>query len=252
MYSCGTKQAKKLELEPVKYLEIPISGNEIPVAKVEPEERKIIKSGTITFKTEDVNKTKFVIVQTVQELNGYIESDNAYVNDDKFTHNLTIRVPAEKFDLLLTQISETIDNLENKNIGLSDVTEEYIDVEARINVKKELQNRYIALLKQTIKVDEILNIEKEIGALQEEIESVEGRMKYLKDKVAFSELTVNYYQNLSAKINFFSNFGDGVKKGWGFFLWFLIGVSRLWVFILLAIITIYLVRVLKKRRKRKS
>jgi hypothetical protein len=104
-------------------------------------------------------------------------------------------------------------------------------------------------LKQATKVDEILNIEKAIGNLQTEIESVEGRMKYLKDRLLFSTLTVTYYQKETPAFGFSSKFVEGMKNGWNVFLWFIVGVSNLWVFILVAVAVIYLIRWRRKKRK---
>ena len=220
--------------------------------KIETAGRKIIKRGNISFQTADVNQTKSFIALVVQGLNGYLTKDNAYDYSDRFEHSLTIRIPADNFDLLLKNISESVEKLDSKNIDMLDVTEEFIDIEARIKTKKELQNKYIELLKRATKVEELLNIEKEIGILQTEIESVEGRMKYLKDKIAFSTLTVIYYQKTSSPFGFSSKFVDGVKNGWSVFLWAIVGLSYLWVFILIAGMTIYIFRQLKKKKLRKN
>ena len=239
-YSMSTDMESNVEFELI---------NEQKFDKVETIERKIIKNGNIRFKTADVNKTKSLILRTVQELNGYISNDNVYDYSNQLEHQLTIRVPADKFDLLLQNISESVEKLDSKNIDVLDVTEEYIDTEARIKTKKEVQNKYVELLKQATKIDEVLNIEKEIGNLQTEIESVEGRMKYLKDKIAFSTLIVTYYQKTTSKFGFASKFIDGLKNGWDVFLWFIIGLSHLWVFIFAIIVTIFLVRLGRKKKK---
>ena len=226
-----------------------LQTNEQTPNRVETIDRKIIKQGSIRFKTADINKTKSLILQTVKEFNGYISNDNAYDYSDRFEHRLTIRVPSDKFDLLLDNISESVDKLDSKNIDVLDVTEEYIDIEARVKTKNELQNRYRELLKQATKLEEILNIEKEIGNLQTDIESVEGRMKYLKDKITFSTLTVTYYQKTTPAFGFSSKFVDGIKNGWNVFLWFIVGLSYLWVFILVITVVVYLIRLNRKKRK---
>ena len=243
---CSCSQAKQ-EYEVA--MDVSLLPNEQKSDNVETEERKIIKKGSLRFKTADVNKTKSLILKTVQELNGYLSNENAYDYSDRFEHNLTIRIPAEKFDLLLNTISESAEKLDSKNIDVLDVTEEYIDIEARIKTKKDLQNKYIELLKRATKVEEMLNIEKEIGNLQTEIESVEGRMKYLKDKITFSTLTITYYQKMASQFGFSSKFADGIKNGWNVFLWFIIGLSNLWVFILVLAVTIYLIRLYRKKKK---
>lgn len=248
---CSCSQAKQ-EYEVAQAMDVSLLPDEQKSDNVETEERKIIKKGSVRFKTADVNKTKSLILKTVQELNGYLSNDNAYDYSDRFEHNLTIRIPAEKFELLLNTISESAEKLDSKNVDVLDVTEEYIDIEARIKTKKDLQNKYIELLKRATKVEEMLTIEKEIGNLQTEIESVEGRMKYLKDKIAFSTLTVTYYQKTTSQFGFTSKFEDGVKNGWNVFLWFIVGVSNLWVFILVFAIIVCLIRVYRKKKKNVS
>ncbi len=153
--------------------------------------------------------------------------------------------------MLLNKISESADKLDSRNVDLLDVTEEYIDIDARIKTKKELEDRYKELLKQATKVDEILNIEKEIGQLRTEIESVEGRMKYLKDRISFSTLTVTYYQKTTSAFRFTSKFGQALKTGWDGFLWFLIGLTHLWIFILIGLMTVYLI-IRQRRNKNKN
>ena len=249
IYSCGTNEYGVREDRVVEVtMEDSSLPNEQNLDKVETEDRKIIKEGYIRFETDNVDKTKSLILQTVQELNGYISNDNVSDFDDELLHSLTIHVPADKFDLFLNVISESVKKLDNKNVNMRDVTEEYIDIEARIKTKKALQNRYIELLKQATKVDEILNIEKEIGTLQTEIESVEGRMRYLNNRIAFSTLSVNFYQKESSTFGFSSKFVDGIKNGWSVFLWVIIGISNLWVFIIVVAVAIYLARLWKKRK----
>ena len=73
-------------------------------------------------------------------------------------------------------------------IDSQDVTEEYIDITARLKTKKELEARYLELLKKANKVEEIVSIEKEIGNLRSDIESIEGRLRYINNAVAYSTL----------------------------------------------------------------
>ena len=218
---------------------------------LEPVDRKIIKEGDIEFETPDVNQTKALLVKTVQELNGYFTTDNAYVNDEKIEHRVTIRVPAEKFDLLLRMIDANVDKLESKRIRAIDVTEEYIDIESRIKTKKELLARYTEILKQATKVEDLLAIEREIGALQEDIESVERRITELKDRLTFSTLNVTYYQKTKPAFGFYSKFADAIKGGWTGFMWFIIALTNLWVFIILAFVAVFAYKMWRKRRKNK-
>ncbi len=214
-------------------------------------DRKLVKDGNITFKTSDVNKTKTYITQLVQEFKGYIAKDNVSDYSGRIEHHLLIRVPSSNFDLLLTKISESADKVESKNVDVVDVTKEYIDLEARIKTKKELLSRYNELIKQSSKVDEILNIEKELNSLQADIESVEGQMKYLKDKISLSTLDVTYYEEKSTSFEFLSKFSNALKDGWSVFLWFVVGVTQLWVFLAIGVIVVFLIKRRRSKHKHK-
>jgi hypothetical protein len=233
IYSCGSNERSRKIAD-----FIPSQGesstNLQPPEKIEIQEvRKIIREGDITFETSDVNETKSLITKATLELNGYITKESANDYADRIEQALIIRVPADKFDLLLAKISESARKIESKNINALDVTEEFIDVEARLKTKKELENRYRELLAKATKVEEIMSIEKEIGQLRADIESVEGRLRYLKDKVSFSSLTVTYYQKINSAFGFSSKFGQALKYGWKNLLWFFIGITTIWPFIIL-------------------
>ena len=214
-------------------------------------DRKIIKDGNIRFETSSVEETQSFIKQTVIELGGYIGDEKVFDYKDRIEHNITVRVPENKFDLLVEKISETAEKIDSKNINSKDVTEEFIDVEARVKTKKELEARYKEILKQANRVDEILNIEREIGKLRSEIESLEGRLSYLKNRVALSSLTITYYEKVSSPFGFFSKFFQAIKNGWNYLLWFIIILTSLWPFILIVVITLIVVNTINNKKKKK-
>lgn len=250
IFSCRQKESSGVVPADYAIRESSVTEKKAPEKIDNPVVRKIIKEGEISFETADVNQTKSLIVKTVQELNGYISKDNVSNYSGKPEHRLVIRVPSDKFDLLLNKISESADKLDSKNVDVLDVTAEYIDIDARIKTKKELEDRYKELLKQATKVDEVLSIEKEIGLLRTEIESVEGQMKYLEDRISYSTLIVTYYQKADSAFGFASKLGQALKSGWSDFLWFLIGLTHLWVFILIGLAAVSLI--IRQRRKKKG
>jgi uncharacterized membrane protein YcjF (UPF0283 family) len=104
------------------------------------------------------------------------------------------------------------------------------------------------LLKQAKKVDEILNIEREIGTLRSDIESIEGRLKYLTDKVSFGTLTVTYYQKITASFGFGSKFNQALRNGWTNLGWVAIGFTSLWPFIVLGLVLFFVIRRMRRRK----
>ncbi len=220
--------------------------------KLEIENRKLIKSGNFTFEAQDIDKTRNQIGEAVKKNNGYISNEQSYSEYDRVNNVLVIRVPAEYFDKLVDDISVGVEKFDVKNIDVSDVTEEFLDIQARLKTKKELEQRYHDLLKKALRVSEILEIEREIGDLRADIESIEGRLKYLSDRVGYSTLTVSYYKKTQKGINFGQKFINGFSNGFNAFIWFLVGIVNLWPFILLVLIIIFLIRRYLKRRRNKK
>ena len=214
-----------------------------------PDPRKIIREGEISFETKDAAETKSMVSKAVSELGGYISKDDAHEYSSRYEHHLTVRIPANNFDALLQKISKEVPKFDNMNVDVLDVTDKYIDIEARIKTKKELQDRYREILKSATKVEDLLTIEKEIGSLQSDIESVEGQMKLLNDRITYSTLDITYYQKTFAFYGFTSKSSDAVKTGWNFFLTFIIGMIHLWPFILLLIAFFFLRKNLRRKKK---
>ena len=177
-------------------------------------ERKLIKNGTISFETNDIEKTRKEIEKLYQEFNGYIASENNFNYGERLQHEQEIRIPSQNFDPFIQKLEQLGTKVENKNISTQDVTEEFIDVEARLKTKKDLEARYRELLKFAKKVDEMLSIENQIGNVRAEIESMEGRLNYLKNQVAFSTLKITYYELTGVDFGFASKFVHSLKNGW--------------------------------------
>ncbi|WP_337872809.1 DUF4349 domain-containing protein [Ignavibacterium sp.] len=212
-------------------------------------ERKIIKSGNIRFETQSVKETQEFIRNIVSEFGGYLGNEDVYNFEDRIEHTIEVRVPEDKFNVLVDKISSSVEKLESKNISTTDVTEDFLDVEARIKTKKELEARYKEILKKATRVDEILNIEREMGNLRSEIESLEGRMNYLKNRIALSSLTITFYEKVSSPFGFFSKIKQALYNGWNAFLWFIIILISLWPFIIIILITLLVILKLLKKKK---
>lgn len=211
-------------------------------------ERKLIRNGNIEFLTEDVRKTKAEIERIAKEQQGYISAENEDNYGNRFQINQTLRIPADKFDSVMKQLEGLAEKVDNKNISTQDVTEEFIDVEARLKTKKELEARYLDLLKQAKTVADIVSIEGQIANVRAEIESMEGRLKYLSNQVSFSTLNVSFYQESAASYGFGSKFLNSLKSGWYNLVDFVFWLLRLWPFVIgITVLVVWWVQ----RRKRK-
>ncbi len=215
-------------------------------------ERKLIKEGDVSFETDDLLKTRNHVNQVIEKYQGYISVDKEYKSLERITSNLTVRIPFKKFDKFLTDLSSEIDKFDSKNITINDVTEQFLDVQARLKVKKKLEERYSELLAKTNSVKEILDVERELSKVRSDIESTEGRLKYLENKTSFSTLNLHFYKieiNKSSSKSFWKRFVNSFTNGIDNIKWFFLGLVSIWPFIVLGIITFIFI---KKRFKSKK
>jgi hypothetical protein len=211
-------------------------------------ERKLIKEGRVEFETDNVNTTRKTIFEAVNKYKGYVSSDQEFKSTGRKSNTVIIRVPADKFDNLLSDATIGVEKFDSKEINVKDVTEEFLDIQARLKTKKELELRYIDLLKQAKNVIEILEIEKQIGQLRSDIESIEGRLKYLQDRVSFSTLTMTFYETIPNETEFGQKFKNGFRNGWDNLIWFFVVLTNIWPFILIGLGLIFGIRLYRKRK----
>ena len=215
-----------------------------------PESRKLIKNGQLTFETPDLSQTKTRINELIKKHKAYLSKDSENELDGRINVHLTIRVPAQYFDSLLNDISKGIEKFDYKQIKIKDVTEEFLDVTARLKNKKELEKRYLEILKQAKNVSEILEVEKEVGKLREDIESAEGKLKYLQDQISLSTLEVSFYKEVYYQSSFGKKTKEALKDGFSGLKSFFLGLMRIWPFLIIGFLILVVVRRRIKRKKK--
>lgn len=214
-------------------------------------ERKLIKEGSVEFETADINATRKIILAAIKKYSGYTSSDQEYTSPGRISNTIIIRVPAKEFDKLFIEATRDIAKFDSKEIEIKDVTEEFLDIQARLKTKKELENRYLELLKKANSVTEILEVEKQMEQLRSDIESVEGRLKYLESKISLSTLIMTFYQKVPNKIVFKNKFKNGFSNGWDNLIWFFVFLANIWPYILIVIGLIFGLRCWKKKKDKR-
>jgi hypothetical protein len=115
--------------------------------------------------------------------------------DQARTASLEVKIPSERFDDALTALSP-IGKVESVNVNAEDVSEEYVDIAARVENAHRLEARIIQLLaNRTGKLQDVLSVEHELARVREEIERYEGRMRFLKTRAAMSTLTIAVHEH---------------------------------------------------------
>jgi hypothetical protein len=215
-------------------------------------EAKIIKTADLRFPSTNMNESYKNIIAAVKKHKAIVQSDNSGKDYSTFYRNISIRIPNASFDAFINEISNGVTYFDKKEISSQDVTEQFVDIEARLKAKRTLENRYLQILNKASKVSEILEIERELATIREEIEAKQGQLQYLQSKVSMSTITIEMYtENPSggnATVSYASKMGNAIKSGFNGISTFFIGILHIWPFILILAVVFFFVR--KKIRKK--
>ena len=210
--------------------------------------KKFIKNGRLGFETDDLIKTKNFLTDLIKETKGYISADNQSQSGSRNYNFLTVRIPTKNFESFMNKLSGEVEKFEMKDITVEDVTERFYDLQTRLKTKKELEKKYLQILQKAKTVKEILEVEREINKLREDIESTEGRFKYLSNQVSFSTLTIQFYKQDGSEPNFGFKIIDSLKNGINYISSFFLGILSIWPFILIIGIVALFLKRLKKNK----
>jgi hypothetical protein len=216
-------------------------------------QKKIIKNGEVRYSVRDYNDARKAMNAIVARYNGYITEENESRSDLSWEIKVNIKIPAERFDSCLEALAGTANTLIEKKVSATDVTEEYIDVASRMKAKKEVELRYLDILKQAKTVEDILKVEEQLKGIREEIEASQGRLQYIDHNVAMSTISVSFYQTFATSSpqgpGFFLRIFFSIKDGWNDLLSFVVGIVQMWPGIAIVVVIVILLRKYIKRRK---
>ena len=139
---------------------------------------RIQVSGSLSLEVQSLDEAVIGVQRLVTAYKGWVTQSNLETAGRPYA-NITLLVPKSSFYELLGEIKEIASVVKNENVNSNDVTEEYIDVTARLDVMKETGSRFFSLLSDTDNIEEIILLEKELMRLRGEIDSLEGRVSYL-------------------------------------------------------------------------
>jgi hypothetical protein len=176
-------------------------------------EPKIQINGNLSLEVQDVStaleETRVLVIQ----YGGSITSSDSGSSLNQYA-NISVLIPRESFYQLIEAIKNIATKVTNENINSNDVTEEFVDTEAKLNVMKQTENRFISLLSETSNVEEIISVERELMRLRGEIDSLEGRMKYLSKTTNNSILYIYMTEEVpitGSGWSFFDSFDNSVR-----------------------------------------
>lgn len=166
-------------------------GEEHTDASSLPSERMVIYEAYVGVEVEKYDEAEQAFQAHAEEMGGYLVDSSYYeVEEGQASGTLVFRVPKEQFQPFLDLVENSSIKLLNREVSGEDVTEEYVDLESRLRSKRMVEERLLSFMEDADSTENLLNISKELGRVQEEIEQILGRQKYLNERVDYSTITV--------------------------------------------------------------
>jgi hypothetical protein len=166
------------------------SSAETPAAEVA--NRKLIRNANLELEIVSFEDAVQKITAFANEERGYVATINSQKQaNGKLRGQVIVKVLPENLDRFLQKI-RGLGELKNQTLGTEDVTKAYFDTDARLKNARVMEQRLIEMLKmKTGKVSDLLQVEKELGRVREDIEKMQGELKYWDSQVQFATVTIS-------------------------------------------------------------
>jgi uncharacterized protein DUF4349 len=176
---------------------------------MEPAQRMLVRRGDLSAEVEDLTPPLVRTHDLTASLGGYIASESR--NDRSV--NVSMRVPEPKLDVALDSLSQ-LGTVKSRRVSSQDVTEESIDVEARIKSLSAERDQLRALLDKAVTINDVFTIERELARVQGDIDSLQHRLEHLRNTSTLAELNAEFSKKreLGPVAAFFGAIGRGIGR----------------------------------------
>ena len=229
--------------------------------------RKIIRNADITIEVASTTEAQHRVTSIAESHGGFVLTSEAKQRESNdparrtLDFKLVVRVPANQFGTTLDEIKSLASTTPEEHVASEDVTEDFIDLEARIKTQKALEVQFLEIMRQANKVADALEVQRQIAEVRTEIEKLEGRKRFLENRSSLSTITVNIQTPKPAIVVNSTGFGQSLREAVSdsitmasdmvlFFARFLILMVPILVFVILpsGLIIRYMVRRARRMR----
>lgn len=170
-------------------------------------DRNLILTAKIDMRSKDPWATADRAQAIASALGGDVLNLSQSGNADTRSASLTIRVPSTRFGDALQQLKSLEGEVQTSGVSAQDVTDQFVDLQARLTAKQAEEQRYIAILNRANTIDEILKVDASLGSVRTQIEQLTAQINGIKQRTDFSTISMSI-STLSALP------GDTTTKVW--------------------------------------
>lgn len=192
---------------------LPDSSDALPMDVVS---NMVIRTANASIQVDSLEPAVAAVRVLAQQVGGYVANTEIATGKNRLrSATLEVKIPAPRFDEGMSGLNP-IGKVEAVRVSAEDVGEQFVDVTARMENSRRLEQRLIGLLaNRTGKLKEVLDVEQALARVREEIERHEGRLRYLKAHTATSTLSVYVHEPLPVVGTAGTSvMGDAFKQAW--------------------------------------
>lgn len=228
-----------------------------------PANRKLIRTIYIDAETEDLTALQEALTQQIAQLGGYVEAKELYNGSNYAGYirrnlNMTVRIPAEKADAFVSNVSEQ-SNIVSSNESMDDVTLQYVDTESHVKALETEQDRLLELLEQAADLKDILTLEEHLTSVRYQLERYASQLRSLENQVTYAtiHLSVTEVKEYTPVVKEEPTAWERISKGFvtslkdigegatEFFIWVVVNSPYLLIW---GVVILVAVLVIRKRR----
>ncbi len=179
--------------------------------------RRVVKKASLALEVKAPGDALAAATRIAEREGGFVSSTSRAVESAGGTQTdgpvtLVLRVPSAHFGLALESLRRLGLGAGSEEVTTEDVSEEFIDLDARIRNQRELESQFLQILKQATKVEEALHVQREIAAVRTEIDRMQGRRNFLDRETSLSTITVTLSRPRPLVTASLSDFGTSVAR----------------------------------------
>ena len=196
----NTKQAvepTKPETDGAQQAKVSLTDVDKAESTAEAAERKIIRNADITMEVPSTTEAQHRVTVIAESHGGFVVTSESKQRESidpaqrTLDIKLVVRIPAAQFGSSLDEIKGLAGNIPEAHVTGQDVTEDFIDLEARLKTQKALELQFLEIMKDARKVTDALEVQRQIAEVRTDIEKLEGRKRFLENRSSLSTITVN-------------------------------------------------------------
>jgi hypothetical protein len=195
-------------------------------------ERDLIKTGTITLESDDIDKVLVGLDGIVTTQRGIVESEDTRTDDEGDVSSATVvlRVPVDRFEAAVDAIGE-LGVLIREETSTEDVTTKVADVDARVESARRSIDQLRLLFSRANRLGDIIRLESELSQRQADLESLEAQQRSLARQTALSTIHVSVMRPDEEPATAVDDgdqagFVEGIKSGWSGLMAFVQGTTH--------------------------